>query len=123
MSIQYQLPEKGASLAKATVPRPTPGADEVCFRTKAIGLNPLDWKIRVSGIMVQSWPAVLGVDAAGVIDSVGENVKGFKAGDEVFALCGFAPKAGAYQELVTVPVNQVAKKPASLSFEEAATLP
>ena len=43
-----------------------------------------------------SWPAVLGVDAAGVIDSVGESIKDFKPGDEVFSLCGMDNRAGAF---------------------------
>ena len=70
---------------------------------------------------MQSWPAVIGNDAAGVIDSVGDSVKGFKLGDEVFSLC-FGNRGGAFQEIVTVPSHHVAKKPASLTFEEAASL-
>jgi NADPH:quinone reductase-like Zn-dependent oxidoreductase len=73
--------------------------------------------------MVQSWPAVLGFDAAGIIDSVGESVKDFKSGDEVFSLCGMDTRAGAFQEIITVPSYSVARKPASLTFEEAASLP
>jgi NADPH:quinone reductase-like Zn-dependent oxidoreductase len=122
-SLQYQLPSQGATFTKATIPYPTPGPDEICIRTKAIALNGLDWKARNFGVMVQSWPAVLGIDATGVIDSVGESVKGFKSGDEVFSICGMDARAGAFQEVITVPSHFVAKKPASLTFEEAASLP
>ena len=71
---------------------------------------------------MQSWPAVIGHDAAGVINSVGDSVKDFKLGDEVFSLCGLDNRGGAFQEIVTVPSHLVAKKPASLTFEEAASL-
>ena len=124
---QYQLPKQGGSFTQASVPYPTPGPNEVCIRTKAVALAPLDWKIRATGLMVQSWPAVLGVDAAGVIDSVGQGVNDFKPGDEVFGLCGMGAglgnAAGAFQEVITVPPHFVAKKPSSLSFEEASSLP
>lgn len=73
--------------------------------------------------MVQSWPTVLDVDAAGVVDSVGESVQGFKPGDEVFSLAGMSNRAVAFQEIVSVPAHFVAKKPVVLSFEEAASLP
>lgn len=122
-SVQYQLSKPGGSFTKAYVPHPVPGPEEICIRTKAVGLNPLDWKSRAFGIMVQSWPAVLGVDAAGIIDAVGESVKDFQPGDEVLSLCGMGNRAGAFQEIITVLSHLVAKKPSSLSFEEAASLP
>jgi len=122
-SLQYQIPKQGGSFTDVSVPHPTPGPDEICIRTRAVALNPLDWKSRAFGVMVQSWPAVLGVDAAGVIDSVGESVKDFEPGDEVFTLCGMGNRAGAFQEIITVPSHLVAKKPVSLTFEEAASLP
>jgi NADPH:quinone reductase-like Zn-dependent oxidoreductase len=122
-SIQYQLSAQGSSFTKVSVLSPTPSSNEICIQTKAVALNPLDWKSRSFGIMVQSWPTVLGVDAAGVVDSVGESVQGFKPGDEVFSLAGMGNRAGAFQETITVPAHFVAKKPAGLSFEEAASLP
>lgn len=94
------------------------------IRTKAIALNPLDWKSRNLGVMVSSWPTVLGLDAGGVVESVGESVKAFKPGDEVFAHRGLGGnRSSAFQEIMTVPSNLVAKKPASITFEEAASLP
>jgi NADPH:quinone reductase-like Zn-dependent oxidoreductase len=122
-SLQYQVLKQGGLLTKVSIPHPTPGPNEMCIRTRAVALNPLDWKSRTFGVMVESFPAVLGADAAGVIDSVGESVKDFKAGDEVFSLCGLDNRKDAFQEIITVPSHFVAKKPASLTFEEAATLP
>ena len=122
-SVQSQLLEKGGAFAKASVPLPTPAADEICIRIKAIGLNPLDWKARAFGVMIQAWPTVLGVDCSGIVESVGSSVTAFQPGDEVFSLCGMSNRAGAFQEVVAVPSHQAAKKPSSLSFEEAASLP
>jgi len=122
-SLQYQLSKQGGPFTKVSVPHPTPGPDEICIRTRAVALNPVDWKNRAFGVTVQSWPTVLGNDAAGVIDSVGESIKDFKPGDEVFSPCGMGNRGGAFQEIITVPSHVVAQKPASLSFEEAASLP
>lgn len=122
-SLQYLLDKKGGSFAEVSLPYPVPGSNEICIRTKAVALNPLDWKNRAFGVTVQSWPAVLGIDAAGTIDSVGESVKGFKSGDEILCLCSMDNRGAAFQEIITVPSHQVAKKPASLTFEEAASLP
>lgn len=122
-SLQFQVSKAGGSFTKASILRPAPGPEEVCIRNKAIALNPLDWRNRAFGIMVQSWPAVISVDAAGIVESVSESVKDFRPGDEVFCLCGMGSRAGAFQEIITVPSHLVAKKPASLTFEEAASLP
>ncbi|KAL9619881.1 MAG: hypothetical protein Q9160_005528 [Pyrenula sp. 1 TL-2023] len=120
---QYQATKQGGPFALVNVSKPSPSAEEVCIRPKAVALNPLDWKNLKFGFMVQAWPAVFGIDGAGVVESVGERVTSFKAGDEVFSLAGMEPKAGAFQEIYTVPEHQVAKKPSNLSFEEATSLP
>jgi NADPH:quinone reductase-like Zn-dependent oxidoreductase len=65
---------------------------------------------------------ILGSDVAGRVEAVGRNVKQFKPGDEVFvdlSVCGF----GAFAEYVCVPEKELALKSASMTFEEAATLP
>lgn len=75
------------------------------------------------GFMIESWPVVLGTDGAGVVEDVGEGVKGFKAGDEVFSLFGRDSRAASFQEVAVVPEMFVANKPADWTFEEAASLP
>lgn len=122
-SLQYQLPEKGGQFTLVSDPTPSPGPNEISIRTKAVGLNGLDWKNRAFGIMIQAWPAVLGVDAAGIIEAIGDEIQSFQLGDEVFSLAGMEPRAGAFQEIFTVPAHFVAKKSAGLTFEEAASLP
>lgn len=122
-SLQYQLPEKAGQFVAVPVPHPTPEKNEVCIRTKAIALNPVDWKRHLLGLLVDSWPVVLGMDAAGIIESVGDGVDGLKVGDEVFCLVGRNNRMGAFQEVIVAPSFMVAKKPKYLSFEDAASIP
>lgn len=121
--LQYQLSGPNGHFAQVIVPRPTAGPNEVCVRTKAVALNPLDAKKLASGVAVDSWPVVLGNYAAGVVESVGDAVDDFKPGDEVFLVCGRENRSSAFQGVITISSRVVAKKPAHLSFEEAASLP
>lgn len=64
------------------IPRPAPGW--LLVRIEAAALNPVDWKIQSSGRIVEDYPAVLGMDAAGVVEEVGDgDVLGFANGDRV----------------------------------------
>ena len=120
---QYQLSERGGSFNLTSVARPTPEPNEVCIRSKAVALNPLDWKNRDFGITVSSWPAVLGIDSAGVVEAVGGSVSNFKLGDEVMCFSDSGNHDSAFQDIRTVPSHLVAKKAAFLTFEDAASLP
>lgn len=109
-----------------TVPKSTPGEHEVCVRTKAIGLNPVDGKNLYHGEVVSSWPMALGHEIAGVVESVGAGVTAFKPGDEVFgptSLFEGGVRSAAFQEFVIVKGDRLAHKPTSLTFEEAASIP
>ncbi|OTB00764.1 hypothetical protein M426DRAFT_65272 [Hypoxylon sp. CI-4A] len=124
MSIQqYRALKQGGPFALSTVPKPTPGPKQISVRPKAVALNPIDWKNLKFGAIVKSWPAVLGIDAAGIVESVGDGVTAFKPGDEVLTFANGLVGNGAFQEVYVVSENQAAKKPASLTFEEAASLP
>ncbi|RYP66674.1 hypothetical protein DL771_007673 [Monosporascus sp. 5C6A] len=124
MSIQqYQTTKQGGPFALVTAPVPNPGAKEVTIRPRAVALNGIDWKNIKFGATIRSWPAVLGIDAAGTVESVGEGVTAFKPGDEVLSYARGIQGSGAFQDIFTVSENVVAKKPAALSFEEAASLP
>jgi NADPH:quinone reductase-like Zn-dependent oxidoreductase len=107
------------------VPRPEPGADEVLIRVYAAGVNPIDWKVR-SGYMKEMFrnrlPMILGVDMAGVVEKVGGDITGYKAGDEVYGYLG-VPHGGTYAEYVAAGASAVAPKPASLDFLQAASMP
>ncbi|MDT3670189.1 MAG: NADP-dependent oxidoreductase [Aromatoleum sp.] len=102
---------------------PAVGAGEVLVRVEASSVNPVDWKVRsgaARAILQFPFPIVPGGDIAGVVEAVGEGVTGFGKGDEVFGLVGMV---GACAEFVAVDAAKLARKPASLSFEEAASLP
>jgi NADPH:quinone reductase-like Zn-dependent oxidoreductase len=112
-------------LVLTAVDRPTPLPTEVLLRVYAAGVNPVDWKIR-SGVLppggLGTHPFVQGWDVAGVVEA-GPRVTRFEPGDEVFGLIWFPRPGGGYGEFVTAPARQLARKPASLSFAEAAALP
>ncbi|MCE9668539.1 zinc-dependent alcohol dehydrogenase family protein [Myxococcus stipitatus] len=107
------------------VPAPTPGPGQVLVRVVASGTNPVDAKLRHDG----TWaglkpPVVLGYDASGVVEQVGPGVTDFKAGDEVFYTPEiFGNPLGTYAELNVVGVGILARKPPSLSHDEAAAVP
>ncbi|SHL97497.1 NAD(P)-dependent alcohol dehydrogenase [Roseibium suaedae] len=98
---------------------------EVLISIKAAAINPFDWKIR-QGMMKfvtgRRFPRAMGTDFSGVVEAVGESVTHLAAGDEVFGTIDFK-KSGAFAEMAVVDAATVARKPARLSFSEAASLP
>lgn len=113
---EYGGPDK---LNVVELPRPTIGPNEVLVRMKAAGVNPADWKIR-EGYM-KAWaplPWVAGLDGAGVVEEVGNEVKNLRAGDEVFG-----PIVNSYAEFAKVQASELTKKPAKITFDQAATVP
>jgi len=104
------------------VPLPEPGEREVRIKVKAVGFNPVDFKIR-EGIIGGAVPRILGSDCSGIIDSIGPNVTELSIGDEVFAMSYGKSSNGSYAEFLSLPVDFVVKKPKNLSFEEAASVP
>jgi NADPH:quinone reductase len=102
--------------------KPTTGPGEVLVKVKAAGLNPVDYKTATNGNPNWSYPHILGVDAAGVIEEIGESVTGFQKGDRVF-YHGNLTKKGGFAEFAVTTAHTVAKIPDELSFEEAAALP
>ena len=93
-----------------------PGAGEVTLRHTAIGLNFVDCYYR-SGLYSSALPSGLGNEGAGVIEALGEGVKGFKVGDRV--AYGTGP-LGAYSEKRNFPANRLVKLPKAISDETAA---
>ena len=104
------------------LPDPVPGARDLLVRVKAIGINPVDYKVRRSRTEEETAPKVLGFDAAGVVEAVGDRVTLFRPGDEVF-YAGDITRAGSNAEFQLVDERIVAKKPESIDFAEAAALP
>lgn len=107
------------------VPTPEPQADEVLVRVHAAAVNPVDWKIRegyFKGMMPHQLPLILGSEFSGVVAGVGANVSACKAGDEVYGYCSLA-RCGAYAEFVAVKETEIAVKPSSIDFMNAAAIP
>ncbi len=103
--------------------RPDPEPTEILVRVRAAGINPVDWKSRAQEVFLGQPPFTLGWDVAGVVEELGFGATGFEVGDEVLGMPWFPRAAGAYAEYVTAPSRQFVRKPASMSFEEAAGLP
>ena len=103
------------ALTVETRPVPRPGPGEVLVRVRAAGVNPVDWKAAVRRLGM-----VPGTDVSGTIDSLGEGVTDWKVGEPVL---GFARQSGSYAEYAVIPVNALARKPRSLSYEQAAGVP
>ena len=117
---QYKGP-----LEATDVPEPVVGEHDVLIQVRAAGLNQLDEKIRTGEfkqILPNKFPLILGHDVAGVVLRVGMKVQAFKPGDEVYG----RPRQdsiGAFAERIAVPEADLARKPATISFEEAGSLP
>jgi NADPH2:quinone reductase len=108
------------------LPQPKVIPGHVLIRVAATSVNPVDFKIRAGVVkdIAPDFPAVLHGDVAGVIEAVGEGVSAFKPGDEVYACAGGVKGlGGAIAEFLLADAALVARKPKSLSMQEAAALP
>ncbi|WP_103351233.1 NADP-dependent oxidoreductase [Amycolatopsis sp. CA-128772] len=124
MRIVTQQALGGPEVLRVTeAPRPEPGPTEVLVRVKAAGINPVDWKVRRGGGFLGEPPFTVGWDVAGVVEQAGFGATGLEEGDEVLGMPWFPRPANAYAEYVTAPSRQFVRKPAGLSFAEAAALP
>ncbi|MFG2964051.1 NADP-dependent oxidoreductase [Streptomyces sp. NPDC048288] len=109
------------TIADAPEPRPLP--TEVLVRVRAIGLNPLEARLRAGEFpLLGRPPFVLGWDISGVVEDASQSWR-FRPGDEVFGMPLFPQAANAYAEFVSAPALHLVRKPASLSHVEAAALP
>lgn len=105
------------------VERPQPGPGEVLVRVRAAAVNPVDTKIRQQGAGYGLQPPlVLGYDAAGVVEAVGEGVDDLVPGDAVFYTPSLNAR-GTYAEYHVAEAELVVVKPDALTFEEAAAIP
>ena len=113
------------NLIHTTIDKPVPTEYEILVETKAVSINPVDYKVRMIEevlIMIygEGYPAILGWDIAGDVVAVGDRVTRFKVGDSVFGMVNFPGKGNAYAEYVTAPENHLARMPDSISYTEAA---
>lgn len=102
-------------LALVDLPTPEPKPGEILVRHEAIGLNFIDIYQR-SGLYPMKLPSRLGLEAAGIVEAVGQGVTRFKAGDRVV----YCSSLGAYAEANVVPADKAVRLPDSISFETGA---
>src|SRR5712692_10845190 len=112
----------------AEIEKPNPKDNEVLIKLFAASVNPLDlfhlrgapWNRGIPGLRTPKQP-VIGCDIAGRAEAVGRDVEQFQSGDAVFGVTGFA--GGGFAEYACAPEAKLARKPANLSFEQAAAVP
>ena len=116
-------------LELAAIDKPVPTDNQVLVKVHAAGLHRGDWHVMTGlpylirivvpslGLRKPKVP-VLGMDVAGTVEALGANVTRFQPGDEVFGWCD-----GSFAEYAIAPQEQLAAKPANLSFEQAAVVP
>jgi NADPH2:quinone reductase len=104
-------------LEAVDLPVPTPGPGQILVRHQAVGLNFIDTYQR-GGLYPMKMPAVLGLEASGVVEALGEGVTRFKTGDRV----AYNGTLGAYAEAAVVPADRAVKVPEGVSLEIAAAV-
>ncbi len=110
------------SLVDLDIPKPDVTGRDLLVRIEAVSVNPVDTKVRASGKPDRQTPLVLGWDAAGVVESVGQAVTLFSPGDKVY-YAGDISRSGSNSQYQLVDERIVGRRPRSLAAEEAAALP
>ncbi len=127
VNTQYGSPDV---LRMLEVAKPTPKENEVLIKIHAVAVNAADWHllkadpflVRLQFGLFKPKHTILGADIAGRVEAVGQNVKNFKVGDEVFGDIS-SSGWGGYAEYAAVREDVLVLKPANISFEEAAAVP
>lgn len=112
------------SFIEFETPKPIPGERDLLVKISAVSVNPVDFKIRQNSAkdIVLETPKIIGWDAVGIVEAVGEKVSLFKVGDEVY-YAGDITKQGSNAEYQVIDERIVGKKPKSLSINEAVVMP
>jgi len=109
----------------AEIPIPAVQEATVLIKVKAISINPLDWKIRNGEMKLMSgskFPKGIGIDFSGIVEETGSAVNKYKKGDEVYGILDVF-KGEALSEYITAQEKDIAIKPLTISFEQAAATP
>lgn len=108
------------------IPEPALNPGEVLVRTRAAGVNPIDWKTCSGGgasPFIGDLPFVPGWEFSGIVEASGSEVTGFNSGDAVCGFVRFPYRAGCFAEYIAVPANEICHVPASVDLIYAAGLP
>ncbi|KAI1281073.1 GroES-like protein [Xylaria sp. FL0933] len=129
---------KGQPFEVQTRPTPKPGPGELLIAVKAVALNPVDGYMRNMGLFIPTYPTTVGLDIAGLVLEVGDNVPTGDADDDgvvfqpgITRVAGYGaslwkscdPDYGSFQERCIVPWQHAVPLPESVSWNQAATLP
>lgn len=110
-----------------TMDKPEPGEGEVLVKVKAAGVNPVDAAVArgmLKDAIPTEFPFIPGWDVAGVVEENGFSARRFNEGDEVYAYARRPTvQKGTFAEYVSLPESYLAKRPASVSMEEAGGIP
>ena len=106
------------NFAEVELPKPSPSGHDLLVRVTAVSVNPVDYKQRKQA----TGSRILGWDAAGTVEAVGDEVTLFQPGDQVY-YAGDVTRPGCNSEFHLVDERIVGRKPSSLGFAEAAALP
>ena len=124
-AIVYSRNTSGHVLKLEEVEKPSPANDEILIKVRSASVNPLDYHLLrhafLRSLMAKATKDQAmrpGRDVAGQVEAVGPNATQFKVGDEVFGVC-----KGAFAEYACTRESQLAIKPSSVSFDEAASSP
>jgi NADPH:quinone reductase-like Zn-dependent oxidoreductase len=109
-------------ITNVELPRPEPAAGQLLVRVKAAGVGNWDALVREGKIAQEPLPLILGYELSGIVEAIGAEVSGFKAGDEVYGATN-EQLTGAYAEYALPLARMMAQKPKSLNFIEAASTP
>jgi len=123
-AIAYQLNNDGklGQFVELEQTMPTPEPHDLLVKIAAISVNPVDYKVRQRITDPQQAPKILGWDAAGIVEAVGDSVSLFKPGDQVF-YAGDITRSGSNATYQLVDERIVGHMPQSLDFSAAAALP
>ena len=119
-AIAYTQNGTASVLTDMQLPEPTPGPRDLLVHVQAVSVNPVDTKVRKGAAVTE--PRILGWDAVGTVQQVGDQVSLFKVGDSVF-YAGAIDRPGSNSELHLVDERIVGHKPQSLDNAHAAALP
>ena len=123
VALTHYLPISDAnSLFDTEIEKPVVASRDLLVRVLAVSVNPVDTKVRSPKDTIEASPRVLGWDAAGIVEAVGDQVTAYKPGDEVY-YAGSIERPGCNSEYQLVDERIVARKPASLDFAQAAAIP
>jgi NADPH2:quinone reductase len=110
------------SLMDVELPKPVAGDHDLLVRIAAVSVNPVDTKVRSPKPQVEPEPKIIGYDAAGVVEAVGESVTGFAVGDAVY-YAGDITRPGSNAEYQLVDARIAGHAPRSIDMADAAALP